>query len=69
MNLNKTTQLNLIKVIKDQNEFKAEESLYVSSNNTILNNNTSMEELFNRNKHEDNFLYLEITNMPAFGFL
>jgi hypothetical protein len=59
--------LNLIKVIKDQNNFKAEDSLYVSSNNSIVNNNTLIEDLYSRNKSEDDFLYLEVTNMPAFG--
>lgn len=61
--------LNLLKVIKKQNKFNAEDSLYVSNNNKILNNNICIQELYDRSKNEDNFLYLEVTNMPAFGTL
>ncbi len=59
--------LSLIKTIKKSATMSSEETLYLSVGKNIQRNTVFIGELFERYRNEDGFLYLNISNVPAFG--
>ena len=59
----------LLKTIRNSNKLNKEQSLYISSNKRILSIVKEIGEIYNDDKDEDGFLYLEVTNIEAFGSL
>jgi GABA(A) receptor-associated protein len=57
----------LLNTIRNSNKFSQDEAFYISSNKKILNVSKEIGAIYDEDKNEDGFLYLEITNIVPFG--
>ena len=58
----------LLKTIRNSNKLNQEQSLYISSKKKILSIVKEIGNVYAEDMDEDGFLYLEVTNIEAFGF-
>ena len=56
-----------IYVIRKRIKLKPEQTIFVTVNNELCSNNSTLEEIYNTYKNKDGFLYIEYSSENTFG--
>ena len=57
----------LVSIVRKELEMKEDQAVTITVNNALAQQDKSLEELYKRYKDEDGFLYLNYSEMSAFG--
>ena len=61
------TMNSFIYVIRNIIKLKSEQALFIIINNELCSSNQNMEDIYNKYKNEDGFLYVEYSGENTFG--
>ena len=54
-------------VIRKRINIRPEQAIFIFCNGQILLNQSEIKDIYNKNKHEDNYLYLQYSGESTFG--